>query len=294
MRRAAVLALALFVGDLCAAELPPLSEAAHAALTEAERLRKGGDAAGAEAALRRLLDGGTREPHEVALAHQILAHVALDQGREADAATSLGAALTTGALPAEVARGARYTRAQLLLGLGDPAGASSELEAWFAATPAPEATAHALRASVLARLDRPGEAAASMARAVAGRDPPPEDWLAFWTGLLAEAGDREAALEVARQRVRLFLDSRAGWEAWAGLHADADRRAEALAVLELGAAQGAVATVEDHQRLAGLRLELGLAFEAAFELERALAKHGDSPVLRSLAEEARARAGLAP
>lgn len=250
--------------------VPGLSAAAHAALTEAEQLRRGGDTAGAEAAVRRLLDHPRSDPFARALAHQILAHAALDQGREGDAAASFEAALSIQALPTEAAQACRRARAQLLLGLGRAQEAERELTAWFAASSSPRAEDHALQANVLAQLGRSRDAATAMGQAVQLRDPAPEDWWAFFAGLQAEAGDQDAALATARRRIELFPTSRGAWEGLAGLYASAGRRAEALVVLELAATQPALSTPADERRLARLRLELGMNFEAAWGLRGAL------------------------
>jgi tetratricopeptide (TPR) repeat protein len=219
------------------------------------------------------------KPYPRALVYQTLGFLDANEGRYEQAADNLQKAIALEALVPQQQLNARFSLAQIYMVLDRWPEAVTELEAWFAATPTPNAISYYTLAMAYYQSDQREKAFEPAQKAVEMSDDPKESWLQLLLALRMEKKQYEESIPLLQTLIEKF-PKKAYFTQLAAVYMELDKSEKSLAVQQLAYAQGLLDTERELTRLAQLYMYHGQPWRAAQVVQKGLdsglmAKDGD-------------------
>ncbi|SDS98438.1 Tetratricopeptide repeat-containing protein [Halopseudomonas xinjiangensis] len=264
-----------------------ISRPVFEAIAEAQRLQQAGSQAEARARLEAIRQGLREGSLELALVHQRLGYLAIEQDRPSEAIKWLRLGLNSGALGDQAAAQDRRNLAQLLIGAGQHAEAvrllEQEQQRGELSTPRKRLLVQAY--SELEQYDK----AIPLAEQVVAADPQADT---VWYRLLAGMNHRLERYRQAERWLKVLVRRQPNqsehWRQLAGMQSLDERQVEAAATLRLAHEGGISLSDQDLHNLVAVHVQAGAPWQAARLLQALLAEN----LLRPSAERQRLLAQL--
>ncbi len=246
-----------------------ISRPVFEAIAEAQRLQQAGNQAEARARLETVREDLREGSLELALVHQRLGYLAVEQDRPAEAIKWLRLGLNSGALDEQAAAQDRRNLAQLLLGAGQHAEAvgllEQERQRGELSTPLKRVLVQAY--SELEQYDK----AIPLAEQVVAADPQAD---MVWYRLLAGMNHRLERYPQAERWLKVLVrrqpDQPEHWRQLAGMQSLDGRQVEAAATLRLAHEGGVSLSDQDLHNLVAVHVQAGAPWQAARLLQALL------------------------
>ncbi|WP_077529147.1 tetratricopeptide repeat protein [Vreelandella utahensis] len=264
-------AAASAIVGLCAAapaQSQELSRSTHKALNEARELMDEGKHDAALSELEQLLDKVEKRDYEKGLTLQALGYAYLGMERERDAIDAFERSLAVEALPDTPRLKLQNMLARLYARTEQYEKAYGYLEDWFAEIEDRGADDYALKANILAQLDRGEEGIEAINKAIEISDRPREQYYQLLVSLQYRSDRFAPAAETLQTMLTLWPDKGQYWTQLASVYLNLERNEDAHAVLELAYRKGLLESEDEILRLARTGLTIGVPAGAAELIER--------------------------
>jgi len=240
-----------------------LSRSTYNALNEARDLMDEGDNREALAKLEDLLGEVDRRSYEKALTLQALgyAYIRLDRDREAIDAFERSLALD--ALPDTPRANLQNKLVRLYARTEQYTKAYDRLGEWFSQLEEPEPDDYALKANILAQLDRSSEGIEAIERAIALSDRPREQYYQLLVSLEFGAERYTDAADTLQTMVSTWPHKKQYWKQLSSIFLNLERNEDAHAVLKLAYRKGLLDQESEIIQLARVGLSIGVPASAA-------------------------------
>lgn len=270
-RRVYRLAVVIAIAGLCLpapVQSQNLSRSTHKALTEARELMGEDKHDEALSELERLLDKVEKRDYEKALTLQTLGYAYVGMDRDRDAIAVFERSLALDALPDTPRIKLQNMLARLYARTDQYEKAYGYLEDWFAEIENPKAQDYALKANILAQLDRGAEGIEAIGKAIEMTDRPMEQYFQLLVALQYGSDRFTHAAQTLQDMLSLWPGKKQYWTQLVNVYLNLDRNEDAHAVLKLAYRKGLIESERELVRLARIALSIDVPASAAELLEK--------------------------
>jgi tetratricopeptide (TPR) repeat protein len=237
----------------------------------------------AYSALENLMSRVRRDDYELAVVHQAMGHVRMQQDRPADAISHFQQALELNRLPNNQHFEMILMVAHLYYGMERYRDSLAQLDLWFCVIP-PDQTnlvdVWVMKASIHAQIDEFREALVAVDRAIDLSDSPREQWFQLKLGMHLELNEYRPAIEVLKILIPMSPGNKNYWLQMASLHAEIGQEEQSKSVLHLAYRNGLLDRQTEFMQLASLLQSRGAPRQAAEVMEDGLARGVVEPTRR--------------
>ena len=245
-----------------------LSRSTHKALNEARELMDEGQHDAALTELEQLLSKVEKRDYERGLTLQALGYAYLGMERERDAIDAFERSLAVEALPDTPRLKLQNMLARLYARTEQYEKAYGYLEDWFAEIEDRGADDYALKANILAQLDRSEEGIDAISKAIEISDRPREQYYQLLVSLQYRSDRFAQAADTLQTMLSFWPDKGQYWTQLASVYLNLERNEDAHAVLELAYRKGLLENENELLRLARTGLSISVPADAAGLIER--------------------------
>ncbi len=224
-------------------------------------------------ALESLLTRGRRSDYELAVIHQAMGHVRMQQDRADDAISHFGQAVEYDTLPDGQHFEMILIIAHLHYGEERFRAALDQLDFWFCVVPGDQrqvVDVWVMKASIHAQIEEFREALAAVDRAIDLADEPREQWLQLKLGMHLELNEYREAVDVLKQLIQIKPDNKTYWVQLSALYVELGDEPQSKSVLKLAFRRGLLDRQTEYLQLASLLQAEGAPRRAAEVMEDGL------------------------
>lgn len=261
-RTAAAVAIAALLCVL-PAHAAQLSRSTHSALSEARELMDADKHEAALAKLNELVGKVDKREYEKALTLQTLGYALVGMDRDTDAIDAFERALALDALPDAPRIKLKNMLARLYARTEQYARAKDYLDAWFSEIDKPDAGDYALKANILAQLDRNAEGIEAIQQAIELSDRPREQYYQLLVSLQYRSERYTQAAATLEQMLTRWPQKKQYWTQLSSVFLNLERNEDAHAVLRLAYRKGLLEQESELVRLARVALSIDVPAGAA-------------------------------
>jgi tetratricopeptide (TPR) repeat protein len=264
---------AIAIAGLCLGvpvQAKQLSRSTHQSLTEARELMGEDKYEAALRKLEKLLAKVGKRDYEKALTLQTLGYAYAGIDRDRDAIDAFERSLEMDALPDAPTNELQNRLARLYTRIEQYEKAYDYLQDWFAQIEKPGAGDYALKANILAQLDRTSEAIEAIRTAIERTDSPKEQHYQLLVSLQYRSERFAPAMETLQDMLAQWPDQKQYWTQLASVYLQLERNQDAHAVMKLAYRKGLLESETELLRLARIGLSIGVPAKTAELLEQEL------------------------